>query len=98
VASPGCLRLPLLVQAAMNLSKAMPDSARAVGVVRFGPYEADFLGAELRKNGKRLSSKRNANRPVLSFAEIGCARCSALLPGIELLDRFTEIARTGPHE
>jgi eukaryotic-like serine/threonine-protein kinase len=32
----------------------MPDPSRAVGVVRFGPYEADFAGAELRKNGIRI--------------------------------------------
>jgi DNA-binding winged helix-turn-helix (wHTH) protein/tetratricopeptide (TPR) repeat protein len=32
----------------------MPDPSRAVGVVRFGPYEADFAGAELRKNGMRI--------------------------------------------
>src|SRR5712692_7326199 len=32
----------------------MPDPSRAPGAVRFGPYEADFAGAELRKNGKRI--------------------------------------------
>jgi DNA-binding winged helix-turn-helix (wHTH) protein/TolB-like protein len=32
----------------------MQDPSRAVGVVRFGPYEADFAGAELRKNGIRI--------------------------------------------
>jgi DNA-binding winged helix-turn-helix (wHTH) protein/tetratricopeptide (TPR) repeat protein len=35
-------------------SRAMPDSSRTTGVVRFGPYEADFAGAELRKNGIRI--------------------------------------------
>jgi DNA-binding winged helix-turn-helix (wHTH) protein/tetratricopeptide (TPR) repeat protein/TolB-like protein len=32
----------------------MPDPSRVVRVVRFGPYEADFPGAELRKNGIRI--------------------------------------------
>jgi eukaryotic-like serine/threonine-protein kinase len=32
----------------------MRDPSRAVGVVSFGPYEADFAGAELRKNGIRI--------------------------------------------
>ena len=32
----------------------MRDPSRAVRVVSFGPYEADFAGAELRKNGIRI--------------------------------------------
>src|SRR6266851_355878 len=32
----------------------MPDPSRTTGVVRFGPYEADFAAAELRKHGKRI--------------------------------------------
>jgi eukaryotic-like serine/threonine-protein kinase len=34
--------------------EAMPDPSRTTGAVRFGPYEADFAGAELRKNGRKI--------------------------------------------
>jgi DNA-binding winged helix-turn-helix (wHTH) protein/tetratricopeptide (TPR) repeat protein/TolB-like protein len=33
---------------------AMVYASRTTGPVRFGPYEADFAGAELRKNGMRI--------------------------------------------
>jgi DNA-binding winged helix-turn-helix (wHTH) protein len=36
----------------------MPEPSRTTGVVRFGPYEADFAGAELRKNGVRIKLLR----------------------------------------
>jgi DNA-binding winged helix-turn-helix (wHTH) protein/tetratricopeptide (TPR) repeat protein/TolB-like protein len=48
------LWLSLLVLDCGYLCKAMPDPSRVVRVVRFGPYEADFPGAELRKNGIRI--------------------------------------------
>ena len=32
----------------------MTHASRIPGLVRFGPYEADFAGAELRKNGMRI--------------------------------------------
>jgi DNA-binding winged helix-turn-helix (wHTH) protein len=35
-------------------SEVMPDTSRTTRVVRFGPYEADIAGAELRKNGRRI--------------------------------------------
>src|SRR5260370_20964794 len=32
----------------------MADPSRTTGVVRFGPYEADFAAEELRKHGRRI--------------------------------------------
>jgi DNA-binding winged helix-turn-helix (wHTH) protein/tetratricopeptide (TPR) repeat protein/TolB-like protein len=50
----GPLQLYRLVLDSDYFSKAMPDPSRNRGAVRFGPYEADFAGAELRKNGMRI--------------------------------------------
>jgi DNA-binding winged helix-turn-helix (wHTH) protein/tetratricopeptide (TPR) repeat protein/TolB-like protein len=48
------LQLDGLVLDSDHFRIAMPDRSRTTGVVRFGPYEADFAGAELRKNGRRI--------------------------------------------
>jgi hypothetical protein len=54
---PGPLQLHRLVPDSDYFSRAMPDPSRTMGVVRFGPCEADFAGAEPRRKGCGLSSK-----------------------------------------
>jgi DNA-binding winged helix-turn-helix (wHTH) protein/tetratricopeptide (TPR) repeat protein len=48
------LQLVLLVLDFDYFGAAMVYASRTTGPVRFGPYEADFAGAELRKNGMRI--------------------------------------------
>ena len=48
------MQLRRLVLDSGYFGRAMADPSRTTGVVRFGPYEADIAGAELRKSGRKI--------------------------------------------